>query len=103
MGLMGARLLSEHALNVELRSLALRGAVGHEPAASPSSWSYPTTATTSKSSQGASLELWRDYPAVAADPLIKTRFAGLGVDPMSMTSAAFREICRRRNRQMGPG
>jgi tripartite-type tricarboxylate transporter receptor subunit TctC len=27
--------------------------------------------------------------AVAADPLIKARFAGLGVDPMSMTSAAF--------------
>ena len=27
--------------------------------------------------------------AVAADPLIKARLAGLGVDPMSMTSAAF--------------
>ena len=27
--------------------------------------------------------------AVAADPLIKARLASLGVDPMSMTSAAF--------------
>src|SRR5262249_18269500 len=27
--------------------------------------------------------------AVTADPLIKARLAGLGVDPMSMTSAAF--------------
>ena len=27
--------------------------------------------------------------AVVADPLIKARLAGVGVDPMSMTSAAF--------------
>ena len=27
--------------------------------------------------------------AIAGDPLIKARLAGLGVDPMSMTSAAF--------------
>ena len=30
--------------------------------------------------------------AVAADPLMKARLAGLGVDPMSMTSAAFGKL-----------
>jgi len=34
-------------------------------------------------------QLNKEINAVAADPLIKTRLAGLGVDPMSMTSAAF--------------
>jgi tripartite-type tricarboxylate transporter receptor subunit TctC len=34
-------------------------------------------------------KLNKEINAVAADPLIKARFAGLGVDPMSMTSAAF--------------
>ena len=37
-------------------------------------------------------KLNNEINAVAAGPLIKARFAGLGVDPMSMTSAAFR--CR---------
>jgi tripartite-type tricarboxylate transporter receptor subunit TctC len=31
----------------------------------------------------------KEINAVAADPLIKARLASLGVDPMSMTSAAF--------------
>ena len=34
-------------------------------------------------------KLNNEINAVAADPLIKVRLAGLGVDPMSMTSAAF--------------
>jgi tripartite-type tricarboxylate transporter receptor subunit TctC len=34
-------------------------------------------------------KLNKEINAVAADPLIKARLAGLGVDPMSMTSAAF--------------
>jgi tripartite-type tricarboxylate transporter receptor subunit TctC len=34
-------------------------------------------------------KLNKEINAVAADPLIKARFAGLGVDPMSITSAAF--------------
>src|SRR5262244_2281363 len=34
-------------------------------------------------------KLNKEINAVAADPLIKTRLASLGVDPMSMTSAAF--------------
>jgi tripartite-type tricarboxylate transporter receptor subunit TctC len=34
-------------------------------------------------------KLNREIKAVAADPLIKARLAGLGVDPMSMTPAAF--------------
>jgi len=34
-------------------------------------------------------KLNNEINAVAADPLIKARLAGLGVDPMSMTSAAF--------------
>jgi tripartite-type tricarboxylate transporter receptor subunit TctC len=34
-------------------------------------------------------KLNKEINAVAADPLIKARFAGLGVDPMSMTSSAF--------------
>ena len=34
-------------------------------------------------------KLNKEINAVAADPLTKTRLAGLGVDPMSMTSAAF--------------
>jgi tripartite-type tricarboxylate transporter receptor subunit TctC len=34
-------------------------------------------------------KLNKEINAVAADPLINARFAGLGVDPMSMTSAAF--------------
>src|SRR5215468_11180869 len=34
-------------------------------------------------------ELNNEINAIAADPLIKARLAGLGVDPMSMTSAAF--------------
>jgi tripartite-type tricarboxylate transporter receptor subunit TctC len=34
-------------------------------------------------------KLNKELNAVAADPLIKARLAGLGVDPMSMTSAAF--------------
>ena len=32
-------------------------------------------------------KLNKEINAVSADPLIKTRLAGLGVDPMSMTSA----------------
>jgi tripartite-type tricarboxylate transporter receptor subunit TctC len=34
-------------------------------------------------------KLNKEINAVAADPLIKARLAGLGVEPMSMTSAAF--------------
>src|SRR5215471_5899234 len=34
-------------------------------------------------------KLNKEINAVTADPLIKARLAGLGVDPMSMTSAAF--------------
>ncbi len=34
-------------------------------------------------------KLNKEINAVAADPLIKARLAGLGVDSMSMTSAAF--------------
>jgi tripartite-type tricarboxylate transporter receptor subunit TctC len=34
-------------------------------------------------------KLNNEINAVAADPLIKARLTGLGVDPMSMTSAAF--------------
>jgi tripartite-type tricarboxylate transporter receptor subunit TctC len=34
-------------------------------------------------------KLNKEINAAAADPLIKARLAGLGVDPMSMTSAAF--------------
>ena len=34
-------------------------------------------------------KLNKEINAVATDPTIKARFAGLGVDPMSMTSAAF--------------
>jgi tripartite-type tricarboxylate transporter receptor subunit TctC len=34
-------------------------------------------------------KLNKEIDAVAADPLIKARLASLGVDPMSMTSAAF--------------
>ena len=34
-------------------------------------------------------KLNNEINAVAADPLIMARLAGLGVDPMSMTSAAF--------------
>jgi tripartite-type tricarboxylate transporter receptor subunit TctC len=34
-------------------------------------------------------KLNKEINAIAADPLIKARLAGLGVDPMSMTSAAF--------------
>jgi tripartite-type tricarboxylate transporter receptor subunit TctC len=34
-------------------------------------------------------KLNKEINAVAADPLIKARLASLGVDPMSMTSAAF--------------
>ena len=37
-------------------------------------------------------KLNNDINAVAADPLIKARLAGLGVDPMSMTSAAFGKL-----------
>jgi tripartite-type tricarboxylate transporter receptor subunit TctC len=37
-------------------------------------------------------KLNNEINAVAADPLIKARLAGLGVDPMSMTSAAFRKL-----------
>jgi tripartite-type tricarboxylate transporter receptor subunit TctC len=36
--------------------------------------------------------LGRDVNAVTADPLITVRLAGLGVDPMSMTSAAFGKL-----------
>src|SRR5262249_33558970 len=34
-------------------------------------------------------KLNNEINAIAADPVIKSRLAGLGVDPMSMTSAAF--------------
>jgi len=34
-------------------------------------------------------KLNNEVNAIAADPLIKARLAGLGADPMSMTSAAF--------------
>src|SRR5262249_41589674 len=34
-------------------------------------------------------KLNNEINAIVADPLIKARLAGLGVDPMSMTSAAF--------------
>ena len=34
-------------------------------------------------------KLNKEINAVAADPLIKAQLAGLGVEPMSMTSAAF--------------
>jgi tripartite-type tricarboxylate transporter receptor subunit TctC len=34
-------------------------------------------------------KLNKEINAVAADPLIKAQLAGLGVNPMSMTSAAF--------------
>jgi tripartite-type tricarboxylate transporter receptor subunit TctC len=37
-------------------------------------------------------KLNNEISAVAADPLIKARLAGLGVDPMSMTSAAFGKL-----------
>jgi tripartite-type tricarboxylate transporter receptor subunit TctC len=37
-------------------------------------------------------KLNNDINAVAADPFIKARLAGLGVDPMSMTSAAFGKL-----------
>jgi tripartite-type tricarboxylate transporter receptor subunit TctC len=37
-------------------------------------------------------KLNNEINAVAADPLIKARLAGLGVDPMSMTSAAFGKL-----------
>ena len=37
-------------------------------------------------------KLNNDINAVAADPLIKARLAGLGVDPISMTSAAFGKL-----------
>jgi tripartite-type tricarboxylate transporter receptor subunit TctC len=37
-------------------------------------------------------KLNNEINAFAADPLIKARFAGLGVDPMSMTSAAFGKL-----------
>ena len=34
-------------------------------------------------------KLNKEINALATDPTIKARFAGLGVDPLSMTSAAF--------------
>ena len=34
-------------------------------------------------------KLNNEINTIAADPLIKARLAGLGVDPMSMTSASF--------------
>jgi tripartite-type tricarboxylate transporter receptor subunit TctC len=37
-------------------------------------------------------KLNNEINAVAADPLITARLAGLGVDPMSMTSAAFGKL-----------
>ena len=37
-------------------------------------------------------KLNNEINAVAADPLIKARLAGLGVDPMSMTSTAFGKL-----------
>jgi tripartite-type tricarboxylate transporter receptor subunit TctC len=37
-------------------------------------------------------KLNKEINAVAADPLIKARLAGLGVNPMSMTSAAFGKL-----------
>ena len=37
-------------------------------------------------------KLNKEINAVAADPFIKARLAGLGVDPMSMTSAAFGKL-----------
>ncbi|HWN77527.1 MAG TPA: tripartite tricarboxylate transporter substrate-binding protein [Bradyrhizobium sp.] len=37
-------------------------------------------------------KLNNEINAVAANPLIKARLAGLGVDPMSMTSAAFGKL-----------
>jgi tripartite-type tricarboxylate transporter receptor subunit TctC len=37
-------------------------------------------------------KLNKEINAVSADPLIKTRLAGLGVDPMSMTSADFGKL-----------
>ena len=37
-------------------------------------------------------KLNNEINAVAADPLIKARLAGLGVDPMSMTSVAFGKL-----------
>jgi tripartite-type tricarboxylate transporter receptor subunit TctC len=37
-------------------------------------------------------KLNKEINAIAADPLIKARFASLGVDPMSMTSAAFEKF-----------
>ena len=37
-------------------------------------------------------KLNNEINAVAADPIIKARLAGLGVDPMSMTSAAFGKL-----------
>ena len=37
-------------------------------------------------------KLNNEINAVTADPLLKARLAGLGIDPMSMTSAAFRKL-----------
>jgi tripartite-type tricarboxylate transporter receptor subunit TctC len=37
-------------------------------------------------------KLNRQINAIAADPIIKARLAGLGVDPMSMTSADFGKL-----------
>jgi len=37
-------------------------------------------------------KLNKEINAVVADPLIKARLAGLGVDPMSMTSAGFGKV-----------
>jgi tripartite-type tricarboxylate transporter receptor subunit TctC len=37
-------------------------------------------------------KLNKEINAVAADPLVKTWLAGLGVDPMSMTSADFGKL-----------
>ena len=48
-------------------------------------------------------KLNKEINAVAADPNMKARFDGLGVDPMSMTSAELREIHCRRNREVGQG
>jgi tripartite-type tricarboxylate transporter receptor subunit TctC len=43
----------------------------------------------------------KEINTVAADPIIKARLAGLGVDPMSMTSAAFGELIAEETEKWG--
>ena len=46
-------------------------------------------------------KLNKEINAIAADPVIKARLAGLGVDPTSMTSAAFAKFIAEETEKWG--